>query len=178
MATLTIPSVEFHRSWLAGAEEFNGVHIDGSGVEARDREALRQPGEFRTFVEDLVAQSRPDSPLLPGYVPCTFLWMIEDGEFLGSLAIRHELNDFLFEEGGHIGYSVRPSARRRGVAGNALRDALPIARDLGIDNVLITCDEDNVGSRRTIEKNGGVYEDSRQGKRRYWIDTAMHHELV
>jgi predicted acetyltransferase len=85
---------------------------------------------------------------------------------------RHGLNDYLFEQGGHIGYSVRPSARRRGFAGDALRDALPIARELGISRVLITCDETNVGSRRTIEKNGGIYEDSRKGKRRYWIDSA------
>lgn len=94
-----------------------------------------------------------------------------DGDtFLGSLAIRHELNDFLLNEGGHIGYSVRPSARRRGHATKALSDALPLARDLGISRVLVTCDEDNAGSRATIEKNGGIYEDSRSGKRRYWLD--------
>ncbi|MDD1477831.1 GNAT family N-acetyltransferase [Arthrobacter sp. H16F315] len=97
-----------------------------------------------------------------------------DGDaFLGSLAIRHELNDFLLNEGGHIGYSVRPSARRRGYASKALADALPVARDLGISRVLITCDEDNLGSRATIEKNGGVYEDSRNSKRRYWADTEQ-----
>ncbi|MFY9634598.1 MAG: GNAT family N-acetyltransferase, partial [Cellulosimicrobium cellulans] len=76
------------------------------------------------------------------------------------------------EQGGHIGYSVRPSARRRGHASAALAAALPMARDLGISRALLTCDEDNFGSRATIEKNGGVYEDTRNGKRRYWIDTA------
>lgn len=105
-------------------------------------------------------------------MPCTYLWIVEGGTFLGSVAIRHELTDFLLNEGGHIGYSVRPSARRRGHAANALADALPIARELGITRVLLTCDEDNFASRGTIEKNGGVYEDSRNGKRRYWIDNA------
>ncbi|HYI32668.1 MAG TPA: GNAT family N-acetyltransferase [Glaciibacter sp.] len=172
MAALVIPSVELHRSWIAGAEEFHGAHIDGGGVELRTLDELRQPDGFRAFVDELIAQSDPDGPLLPGYVPCTFLWMVENDKFVGSIAIRHELNDFLFEQGGHIGYSVRPSARRRGFAGDALRDALPIAQELGISRVLITCDETNTGSRRTIEKNGGVYEDSRAGKRRYWIDNT------
>ncbi|WP_245933410.1 GNAT family N-acetyltransferase [Arthrobacter livingstonensis] len=53
----------------------------------------------------------------------------------------------------------------------ALQDALPIARQLGIDRALVTCDEDNTASRATIEGNGGVHEDSRDGKRRYWINT-------
>ncbi|WP_459385139.1 GNAT family N-acetyltransferase [Arthrobacter humicola] len=67
---------------------------------------------------------------------------------------------------------MRPSARRRGHAAAALANALPIARELGIARILLTCDEDNAGSRATIEKNGGVYEDSRNGKRRYWIVPA------
>jgi predicted acetyltransferase len=82
------------------------------------------------------------------------------------------LNDFLLNEGGHIGYSVRPSARLRGHATRALAFALPIARGLGISRILITCNEDNAGSRATIEKNGGIYEDTRNGKRRYWVDTV------
>ena len=73
----------------------------------------------------------PESPRKPGYVPCTYLWIVEGDTFLGSLAIRHELNEFLLNEGGHIGYSIRPSARRRGHAAAALADALPVAREPG-----------------------------------------------
>ena len=91
---------------------------------------------------------------------------------MGYLALRHALTPFLLEEGGHIGFSVRPSRRREGHATRALALALPRASALGLDQVLITCDDDNEGSRRTIEHNGGVYEDTRKGKRRYWIDVG------
>ena len=91
-------------------------------------------------------------------------------EILGFIAIRHRLTTYLFDQGGHIGYSVRPSARRQGIASAALELGLTEARGLGISPVLVTCDEDNVASRRTIEKAGGQYENSVEGKRRYWID--------
>ena len=158
MPRLTVPDVSFHSSWLEGSAEFEGARRDGGGAEDWPLEELKD--------------ALPETERRPGYVPCTYLWIVEGDTFLGSLAIRHELNDFLLNGGGHIGYSVRPSARRRGHAAKALADALPLARELGIPRVLLTCDEDNAGSRATIEKNGGAYEDTRNGKRRYWIDTV------
>ncbi len=171
MARLIAPDASYHSSWLEGSAEFDGAHRDGGGGEGWPLDELRNPKTFRRFVAFLLGDALPETPRKPGHVPCTYLWIVDGGIFLGSLAIRHELNDFLLNEGGHIGYSVRPSARRRGHASNALADALPLAKQLGISRVLITCDEDNLGSRATIEKNGGVYEDSRNGKRRYWANT-------
>ena len=172
MARLIAPDVSYHSSWLEGAAEFDGARQDGAGTDGWPLEELKDPQRFSRFVDWLVKDALPESPRNPAHVPCTYLWVVEGGTFLGSLAIRHELTDFLLNEGGHIGYSVRPSARRRGHAAKALAHALPIARELGITRVLLTCDEDNFASRATIEKNGGAYEDSRNGKRRYWIDDA------
>ena len=172
MPRLISPDVSYHSSWLEGSAEFNGAHLHGGGAEDWPLEELKDAHSFRRFVAALIIEALPESPRKPGYVPCTYLWIVEGDTFLGSLAIRHALNDFLLNEGGHIGYSVRPSARRCGHAAKALSDALPMARELGISRVLLTCDEDNAGSRATIEKNGGIYEDSRTGKRRYYVDTA------
>ena len=172
MARLIAPDVSYHSSWLEGAADFNGTRQDGAGAEDWPLEDLRDPQTFGRFVDWLVRDALPETPRKLAHVPCTYLWIVERGTFLGSLAIRHELTDFLLNEGGHIGYSIRPSARRRGHAAQALADALPIARELGIRRVLLTCDADNFASRGTIEKNGGAYEDSRNGKRRYWIDDA------
>jgi predicted acetyltransferase len=100
----------------------------------------------------------------------TTLWWVEDDRFLGRLAIRHRLTPVLERAGGHIGYDVRPSARRQGHARAMLAAALAIANTtLGIDEALLTCDEINVASRRVIEANGGRYIDTISGKRRFWV---------
>ena len=116
--------------------------------------------------------------LLPGYVPSTFLFVFKGERIVGRVSIRHRLNDLLLRVGGHIGYVIVPAFRRQGYATASLRLALDFAgATLGHDRVLVTCDADNIGSIKTIEKNGGVLEDVIRGpdldtpKRRYWIDT-------
>ncbi|MDD4797139.1 MAG: GNAT family N-acetyltransferase [Eubacteriales bacterium] len=108
-----------------------------------------------------------------GWVPSHLYLLLRGDTIVGAIDIRHYLNDHLLMSGGHIGYGVRPTARRRGYATAMLALALPLARALSIDRALITCDDTNVGSARTIEKNGGVLENKieDEGKliRRYWI---------
>lgn len=190
MIVLHRPDPRMRESYLAAHDEFvalgegqrdgDGVWVeepDGQGFDGVTftREELETPDGFARFVEHRIGQAHEDAPRTAGHVPCTFFWVVDDADpttSLGSLAIRHRLTPFLIEAGGHIGYSVRPSARRRHVATDALRAALPECRTLGIDRVLVTCDDDNIGSARVIEANGGVLEDVRDRMRRYWIDAA------
>ena len=108
-----------------------------------------------------------------GKVPATFLIAEHDGQLIGRSSIRHALNDFLFNVGGHIGYGVRPAFRRRGFATEILRQSLELISELGVTEVLVTCDDDNVGSYKVIESQGGVLENRVEFegslKRRYWI---------
>ena len=130
---------------------------------------------FSRYLEVLDEQEQGVN-LLPDHVPSTFLFAFKGERIVGRVSIRHMLNDFLLRVGGHIGYVVVPQCRRQGHATAILRLALHIAHEkLGIRRVLVTCDDDNVGSIRTIENNGGILEDVITGpdldkpKRRYWI---------
>jgi len=179
MPELVVPSVRVHASFLGAMWEFRaegrGAVGDDSmiGGEIRSFAAVWEaPSAFATYVEQLCAQAREDAELPPGRVPCTTLWYVDGPAYLGRLAIRHRLTPRLLQVGGHIGYDVRPSARRRGHATAMLRAALPVARRLGIDRALLTCDPDNLASRRVIEANRGVLEDERGGKLRFWVPTA------
>jgi predicted acetyltransferase len=103
-----------------------------------------------------------------GYVPQTWLWWVAGDEFLGRLSIRHRLTPHLLVEGGNIGYEVRPSARGMGHATAMLAAALPLATALGIELAHLDLDDDNVASRRVIEKNGGTLE-RREGSCLYYL---------
>jgi predicted acetyltransferase len=111
-----------------------------------------------------------------GLVPSTLLVADVAGHVVGRTSIRHELNEFLARKGGHIGYGVLPACRRRGYATEILRQSLIIARSVGVGRVLVTCDDDNVGSIKTIESCGGKLESVQSDEpgspdfRRYWID--------
>ncbi|WP_423918904.1 GNAT family N-acetyltransferase [Frigoribacterium sp. 2-23] len=153
---LVSPSKRFFASFQQSLVEWQGAHQDGAGI--RDAGVLTTKVGFSRWVEQLQAEEA--TPRGQGFVTCTYYWMVEEDEYLGSIALRHELNDVVGEFVGHVGYSVRPSARGRGIAGRALRSMLVVARDRGFERVLLTCDALNVASRRVIERCGGEWENS------------------
>ena len=97
----------------------------------------------------------------------------EDNKLVGMINIRHTLNEYLYNYGGHIGYSVRKIERRKGYAKEMLKIALEECIKLGIEKVLITCDVDNIASAKTIKSCGGILENEvpNDGRlnQRYWI---------
>ena len=119
-----------------------------------------------------IVEQQEDAENLPeGWVPAIqFISVDEENRPLGFLALRLLLNEKLFIEGGHIGYSIRPSQRRKGLAKLQLELGLAEARKQGLERVLITCDEDNEASRRTILSAGGIYESTIDRSQRCWID--------
>jgi predicted acetyltransferase len=107
-------------------------------------------------------------------VPVTELWFVDRPDYIGTVIIRHRLTPALAREGGHIGYHVVPRHRGRGHGIQMLAQAKPACQALGLTELLITCGEDNIGSRRVIEANGGVLEQIIDGEARYWLSTSPH----
>ena len=150
-----------------------GDSMDGVG--------FRKDESFETWIERKKLYANPAGVLPEGIVHATQLLAKRksDGKVVGTIQIRQELNDFLANYGGHIGYSVRISERRKGYAKKMLSMVLDFCRSLGIEKALVSCVEGNEGSRRTILANGGVYidtvreEDRGIDLQRYYIDTKI-----
>lgn len=169
---LITPRAEYAPQIAAYRQEFMdaGSSMDGTGPLVR----LADPMEWIAVSEQYTKEPPEGSNMVPA---TQFLAVREcDGRLVGMLQIRHRFNQYLEKFGGHIGYSVRPDERRKGYANEQLRLALPRCKELGLARVLITCIQENEGSRKVILKNGGIYESTvyepnrKVYLERYWIN--------
>jgi predicted acetyltransferase len=131
---------------------------------------------FSRLVAQLSDMAR-GAALKGGQVRSSTFWLLRrDGTMLGASNLRHVLNDSLYEVGGHIGYGIRPSERRKGYATRLLALSLAEARKLGIRQARLSCDRENTGSEKVILKNGGVFDSEilEEGRavRRFWVPTG------
>ena len=173
--TLMNPSIAFESEFLSMTEEFQAAGYERS---QRDFDLIRN--DFPAYIRRLDEASR-DIGLKPGHVPSTTFWLVANSiQIIGESRLRHWLTTALEHEGGHIGYAIRPSERRKGYGTCILALTLEKARDLGLNRVLLTCDTDNIGSARIIERNGGklasrgISNSSGKPISRYWIDLSKH----
>lgn len=166
---LVLPSLKYKGSYLEALKESENETAGGA--------KLNQPRDGQSF-EDFVKQLNDEAKginLAEGKVPATMFWLIDNNEVIGRVQIRHELNEYLSKLGGHIGYYIRPSKRHQGYGKKILELALIEAKKIGLEKVLVTCDEDNIVSQKIIEQNGGVLENAIQAREnepkteRYWI---------
>lgn len=169
-AIILVKPSELHKeAVLAYKQEFlqSNDSMDGTA-------SLGDAASFEEWLQG-VYNAEGEEALPEGYVPASqYLAMREaDDKLVGMVNIRHRLNDGLLVYGGHIGYSVAKSERRKGYATEILRQALTICKEMGIDRVLLTCNKDNIGSAKVIMANGGVLQDEivheDRATQRYWI---------
>lgn len=169
---LTKPSADYAEQIMAYRQEFLecGEHLHGASL------LQNYPNIEDWFVWLRTLSNSSECP--PNFVPSEQYLCVraEDKCVVGMINIRYELNDFLFRLGGHIGYSVRPSERKKGYAKAQLAMMLQEAGKHGLEQALVTCNEDNEASRRTILANGGILEnemwdeDDKTFVQRYWIE--------
>lgn len=163
---LVVPAAELRAEFLAMAEEYLAAGED------RYAPALE---DFSAYLRGL-GDGLSGANLPAGRVPFSTFWLVAGRLLLGRSTLRHQLTPALEYEGGHVGYDIRPSQRRKGYGTLILKLTLVEAQRLGLRRVLLTCDTDNPGSARVIEKNGGVLQDTAisrvTGKQisRYWIE--------
>jgi predicted acetyltransferase len=168
------PDIRYRDSYVEAMRE--GLHLEP----AKEKDIRLAEKDFNKYLEKRHDLSRPVT--LPDgtkvrRVKQMDLWLVDGEKFLGMASLRPELNNALMKRGGNIGYAVRASMRRKGYGDVILKLTLEHIRkiNLPLEKVLITCHDENTGSIRIIEKNGGVFQDKVKifglswPERRYWI---------
>ena len=168
--SLVKPSMAFEKEILDYKDEFTD-YIHGSS-------SLVEFETISDWLEYLKLSENKETIPNKNFVPCKEYMLVNNDskKVLGLLNLRLELNDYLTKIGGHIGYSVAPSERRKGYGSLMLKEGLKLAKEHQITSVLLTCDDDNLGSAGVIENNGAILEnkvyieEEKVWVRRYWIE--------
>jgi predicted acetyltransferase len=166
---LTKPSIELNDQYLSFYQEWKE-----SGEDMVPWVISKDPSNFEAMIQFLVNnENKEDLP--EDRVPDSTYWLVtKDKKIIGVVNIRHRLTKKLLNRGGHIGYGIRPSERRKGYATKLLALTLDKTKELGIQKVLVVCDEGNVASEKTILNNGGIpdtsyVEEDGNIVKRFWI---------
>ncbi len=175
---LIFPSTNVFGSYIAALHE--GFRR-GIGETKTEDEIQNIENDFETYIKSLNAP--PDGTFKAPNgeefekVPYETLWLVCDDIFIGEVSFRHELNGFLHEYGGHVGYGIRPSLEGLGFGTLALKLTKERAAQRGMDKLLITCDPDHTASEKIILRNGGVHENTPENPygcgpvKRFWMPT-------
>ena len=164
--------IEPGERWEAAYRDFLA---DFARAGERKDDKLDPHDDFHAHLARLRDNARGDN-LPEGFVASQTYWLVVGARIVGASGLRFELTEALLDFGGHIGYSVRPSERRKGHATRMLALVLEKARRRGLTRVLITCDKTNTASARVIQNNGGVLDSESYSPRserltqRYWIE--------
>jgi len=177
MPQLVQPSIRYKESYIEALQEGFNSNTTAPPMTAEEINTINQ--DFEAYLNRSKNPKKmfraPDGKDYER-VSQSGLWLVKDDLFIGCANIRHELNDFLLMFGGNIGYAVRASERRQGYATLILKLSLDVLREKGLTRVLITTSDDNIGSQKVIEKNGGILENVAEYSwldyklPRYWID--------
>lgn len=167
---LVLPNKKYLESYIEAYKEYKD-----NNVRAYDLYNPFKIDIFKKYEDYRLGRNLPNN-----YVKATYLWLVNDTDFIGEVSIRHELTPSLLRFGGNIGYGIRYSYWNKGYGTLQLKLALEYAKNLGLEKVLITCNDDNFASARVIEKNGGIFIDKVlniiDGKtritRRYYINIS------
>ncbi len=157
------PYINFYEEWKASGEKMVPWVI------------AKDPTDFEEMLQSMIDSENGEN-LPEGWVPDSTFWLVDENyTVLGAVNIRHQLTDYLFNCGGHIGYGIRPSERKKGYATQMLALSLEKIKKLGIQKALVVCDAWNMASEKVIINNGGIRDNDYVEKdgnviRRYWIE--------
>lgn len=172
MPVLVQPDIRYKKSVISALKEYQSDPLKVQRLEIYKKLNIEKiEAHFDEYVQELNEQAKGIGQPA-GYVPQTVYWFVEGDEYIGRVDIRHQLNDTSRKQGGHIGYDIQPSKRNKGYGKVLLQLAIEKAHELGIKDILMTCDADNLASSKVIQANGGVLAAAEQqtiDTKKFWI---------